>query len=162
MYAGSSTPTGWLFCDGAAVSRTTYADLFGVIGTAFGAGDGFSTFSLPNMKGRVPVGLDSSQTEFDVLGETGGAKTHTLTSAQMPSHTHIQNVHGHAQAAFGVAPSAGGYPTANGFVVGGAGTDAQGGGRGNANTTATNQNTGGGEAHNNLQPYLVLNYIIKI
>jgi microcystin-dependent protein len=80
MFAGSTAPTGWLLCDGTAVSRTTYSDLFAITSTTYGVGDGSTTFNLPNLKGRVPVGLDTSQTEFDVLGETGGAKTHTLTS----------------------------------------------------------------------------------
>ena len=65
-YSGSIAPTGWLLCDGAAVSRATYSDLFALIGTTYGAGNGTSTFNLPNLKGRVIVGLDSSQTEFDV------------------------------------------------------------------------------------------------
>ena len=87
-YAGSSAPTGYLVCDGSAVSRTTYADLFTAIGTTYGAGDGSTTFLLPNLKGRAIVGVDAAQTEFDALGETGGAKTHTLTSSEIPSHTH--------------------------------------------------------------------------
>lgn len=74
-------PTGWLLCDGSAVSRTTYSTLFALLGTVFGVGDGSTTFNLPSLKGRIPVGKDSSQTEFDTLGETGGAKTHTHTGA---------------------------------------------------------------------------------
>jgi microcystin-dependent protein len=143
------------------------------------------------MKGRVPVGFDSAQTEFDALGEAGGAKTHTLTTAEMPSHTHTQNSHNHTQDAHGHSindPShshgmqpMGANPSdntgTNGYVLTGASIDTQGGFRSiyanftgvtvNGNTatnqaaTATNQNTGGGGAHNNLQPYIVLNYIIK-
>jgi microcystin-dependent protein len=69
--------------------------LFGVIGYTYG-GSG-SNFTIPNLQGRIPVGRDSAQTEFDVLGEAGGAKTHTLTTAEMPSHTHTQNSHNHTQ-----------------------------------------------------------------
>lgn len=97
VWLTGTPPTGYLLCDGAAVSRTTYAALFAVISTTFGAGDGTTTFNLPNMKGRVVCGYDSAQTEFDAIGETGGAKTHTLTSAEMPSHTHIQDAHTHTQ-----------------------------------------------------------------
>ena len=75
-WAGTSIPSGWLLCDGSAVSRTTYSPLFTVIGTTYGAGDGSTTFNLPNLKGRVPFGQDTTQGEFDVLGESGGAKTH--------------------------------------------------------------------------------------
>src|SRR5690606_11752046 len=82
-------------CDGSAVSRTDYADLFEVIGTSYGVGDGSTTFNLPNLQGRVPVGLDTGQTEFNALGKTGGAKTHTLTIDQMPSHSHTQAPHSH-------------------------------------------------------------------
>jgi microcystin-dependent protein len=98
MAWGSDTiPSNWLLCDGSAVSRSTYASLFAAVGTQYGSGDGTTTFNLPNIKGRTIVGKDASQTEFDVLGETGGAKTHTLTISEMPSHTHVQNSHNHTQ-----------------------------------------------------------------
>lgn len=96
-YAGSTVPNGWLICDGSAISRTDYPLLFNAIGTLWGVGDGSTTFNLPNLKGKVPVGYDSSQTEFDTVGEAGGALTHyhttgdcTLTSAQsgVPAHAH--------------------------------------------------------------------------
>lgn len=83
--------------DGRALSRTAYETLYDLIGTTHGAGDGSTTFNIPNEKGRVAVGRDSAQTEFDAMGETGGAKTHTLTTAQMPSHTHVQDPHSHLQ-----------------------------------------------------------------
>jgi microcystin-dependent protein len=140
--AAVSPPTGWLLCDGAPVSRSTYSTLFGIVGTTYGSGDGSTTFNLPNLKGKVPVGLDSSQTEFDTLGETGGVKEVTLTTAQIPDHTH------------------------GGQIVFGTGSG------GTANVVASGNNplsqptTGGvtgtsGGAHTNLQPYIVVNYIIK-
>ena len=94
-WAASSAPTGWLICDGSAVSRTTYADLYAVVGDTYGAGDGSTTFNLPNIKGRVVVGLDSADTAFDALAETGGATTHTLNVSEMPVHTHTQDSHNH-------------------------------------------------------------------
>lgn len=83
-FAGATAPTGWLVCDGAAVSRTTYAQLFAVCGTTYGSGDGSTTFNLPNTVDRVLVG---SGTKF-IRGEVGGSETFTLTTSQMPAHTH--------------------------------------------------------------------------
>lgn len=144
LWPSDVAPSNWLICDGAAVTRTTYASLFAAIGVKYGAGNGTTTFNLPNLKGRVPVGRDSAQAEFDTLGEIGGAKTHTLTVAEMPSHVH--NVQG----------------STNGYAGGIAG------GLFFSSTPPTHpgyQNVidaaGGGGAHNNLQPYQVVNYIIK-
>jgi microcystin-dependent protein len=97
-FAGSAAPSAnWLLCQGQAVSRSTYSSLFGLVGTTYGVGDGSTTFNVPNLSGRVLVGRDAGQTEFDTLGETGGAKTHTLTSGEMPSHSHTQDAHNHTQ-----------------------------------------------------------------
>jgi len=98
QYGGAAAPTGWVLCQGQSLSRTNplYSRLYSAIGVVYGAVDG-DNFNVPNLKGRIPVGLDSTQTEFDALAETGGSKTHTLTSAQMPSHTHVQNSHNHTQ-----------------------------------------------------------------
>lgn len=148
MWPVATAPDGWLLCQGQVVSRTQYANLFDMIGTTFGAGDGSTTFALPDMRGRVTVGHDATQTEFDVLGERGGSKAHTLSTAELPSHTH------------GLRPTfaeAGGYGfTASNFfpnrgIITGA-ADASSDRTGAA---------GGGTAHNNLQPYIVTNYIIK-
>lgn len=83
-YGASSAPTGFLLCDGSLVSRATYSDLFGVIGTTYGAGNGSTTFQLPDLRQRFPMGLAASGTG-NVLGGTGGAIDHTHTG---PSHTH--------------------------------------------------------------------------
>lgn len=138
--AAINIPAGWLECEGQAVERSTYADLFAAIGTTYGAGDGTTTFNVPNLKGQIPVGQDTSQTEFDTLGETGGGKEITLTVGQLPSHTHGQRV-------------------INSGTAGTAG--AQGASGANTTTAGATAAAGSGEAHNNLQPYIVLRYMIK-
>lgn len=140
-YAGSIAPTNWLICDGSAISRVTYADLFNAIGTTYGAGDGSTTFNLPNLKGRVAVGKDSSQTEFDTLGETGGEKTHTLTINEMPEHSHrIATLDPNSYDYYGLEL----VNEKKSF-----------------NTNFYTEPTGGSQPHNNIQPFIVLNYIIK-
>ena len=79
-------PSNWKICDGSAISRETYAELFEVIGTSYGAGDGSTTFNLPDKRGRVSVGLDSNQTEFDTVGKHGGEKSHKLTIGEVIQH----------------------------------------------------------------------------
>lgn len=161
MHAGPSAPAGYLFCRGQTISRTTYASLFAAIGVTYGAGDGSTTFTLPNLQGRVPVGLDASQSEFDALAETGGAKTHTLTLEQMPSHRHVMNAHNHEQVVI-VNNTTGGLAARYDYDGDGtAGRVYPQTGANTSSTVATMQDTGGGQAHNNLQPYLVMNYIIK-
>lgn len=137
-YGKATPPTNWLVCDGSAVSRTTYSELFAVIGTSYGAGDGSTTFNLPNKKGRVSVGLDTSDTDFNTIGKTGGEKKHTLTVAEMPSHSHTLKSYGSPGGGYG----------------------------GNATAVDSDRNlptneTGGNQPHNNLQPYQVDNWIIK-
>ena len=161
MFAGTSPPAGgWLLCRGQEVSRTTYADLYALLGDTYGAGNGTSTFNLPNLKGRVAVGLDSGQTEFDILGETGGAKTHTLTQNEMPSHSHaapsgyfyVESLTGSMRRSANInnAGSAGEEGVWRQRIA-----EQSGGPLGTGGT-------GGNQAHNNLQPYIVLNYIIKV
>lgn len=132
--ASNVVPPGrWLLADGAAVSRTDYAELFTAIGTIHGAGNGSTTFNLPNLSGKLVIGAGT-----DALGSTGGARTHTLTVAEMPGHTHPQNV----SAAFGGAgvrtdydADAASDPFPQGINTG---------------------STGGGGAHNNMPPYIAL------
>ncbi len=93
--ASSTVAFGSIPADGAAVSRAQYARLFAKIGTAFGAGNGTTTFNVPNAKGKVVVGQDAADTQFDTRGETGGAKTVALSTAELPAHAHGLNGHSH-------------------------------------------------------------------
>lgn len=155
-FSGTTVPEGWLKCDGSLVSRTTYAKLFAVIGTTYGPGDGSTTFRLPDYKGRVLVGQDTGQTEFDILGETGGEKAHTLTIAELPVHDHTVR--------FEADPAV----TSNNVFISNAAAHTDRiskngpyGGAGGAAGAGLSGNAGGGAAHNNLQPYAVAQYIIS-
>lgn len=150
-YAGSSAPTGWLLCDGAAVSRTTYAALFAITSTTYGVGDGSTTFNLPNLKGRVPVGKNASDTEFDTLGETGGEKTHTLTGPESGIAAHS-----HQERAWTTSATTGLQVTASAGAYGATASN-----NGWLPTTMDAGPTSAAEGHNNIQPYLTLQYIIK-
>lgn len=92
MYGGGSVPDGWLACDGSAVSRSTYSNLFGVLGTTYGGGDGSTTFNVPNLQGRVPLGGGTLGSDSYSRGDTGGSATVSLTTAQMPTHSHTVTV----------------------------------------------------------------------
>lgn len=101
QFAGSVIPDGYLVCDGSAVSRTDYADLFTVIGTTYGSGDGSTTFNLPDLTGKVAMGASSTYT----IGSSGGEATHELTSGEMASHAHTVPSHGHANTIGARTPS---------------------------------------------------------
>jgi len=87
-----AAPAGYLLENGQAISRTSYASLFGLIGTTYGAGDGSTTFNVPNSQGRVAVNRNTNDTQFDTIGEKSGEKTHIMTIGEMPSHAHAQYV----------------------------------------------------------------------
>lgn len=150
-FAGAAAPNGWLLCDGLAVSRTTYAALFAVIGTAYGSGNGTTTFNLPDLRGRVAAGKDNmggtaanrltaasaSGLDGSLLGAAGGNQQHQLTVAELASHRHYtggDQVDTYSGTTAVLYSGTGPYATAY------AGND---------------------QPHNNTQPTLVLNYIIK-
>lgn len=173
----------FLRAEGQTVSRVTYAALNTLLsgeGYPFGAGDGSTTFHLPDLRGKVVVGYYGSDTEFNVIGETGGAKTHTLSSGEVPAHTHtMPHTHDMTHAHAGVG---------NGGSVGFAKRQASLGGaddiyNSGANTNlswwdnpptstyaastgaasnGTTSSVGSGGAHNNLQPYITLVPFIRV
>lgn len=191
-FAGTTVPSGYLLCNGQLLLISEYPELYSAIGDAYVGDDPLSSFRVPNLSGRIPVKHLSTDSSFDPLGLRSGQKTVTLTTNEMPSHTHaqkshnhIQNAHNHGQDAHSHGYTIPFYPS--GWEAGGYGTGYYGSFRGramittsytglgtdgrapyiqnntatNQNTTATNQNAGGDGAHSNLQPYIVLNYIIK-
>ncbi len=144
-YGGASAPFGWLLCDGSAINRFIYATLFATIGTAFGIGNGSTTFNLPDLRGRFPLGKDDmngtsanrvTAAAADTLGGGGGVEAVALTVAQLPAHNH-------------------------GGVVGlaGSGSAQLAGGGTQAATVLSTQ--GNGDTHENLPPYQTVHYIIK-
>jgi microcystin-dependent protein len=174
MFAGRTTvvPTGWLFCDGSAVSRTTYAALFGVIDTVYGAGDGSTTFNLPDLRSRAPIGAAPGGVPGltqRALATSGGEENHTLSIAELAQHSHSNNT-GTESVYHQHQPISGANVT--GYVISSSlGLSASG----DFHATYTTANTGNQNAlhvhnipldgsnygHNNMQPWLAVNYIIK-
>ena len=155
-FAGANAPTGWLVCDGALVSRTTYADLFAAIGVGYGAGDATTTFALPDLRGRVPIGAgEGIGLDIRVLGAKGGEEKHTLTAEELPtapvklpSRQHLNQQTEAWDNRFGVEAATGNQATQN-ILIGAPIYYPKG------------QIEGSDEKHNNMQPFLALNYIIK-
>jgi len=157
-YGGTSAPSGYLLCYGQAISRSTYSTLFSAISTTYGVGDGSSTFNLPDLRGRTIAGQDdmggasanrlTDQTgglDGDVLGATGGSETHALLEAQLASHSHgsvITSVSASSSTIF-------------------AGSNDRTAVTSVSSSSGSTGTTGSGSAHNNVQPTIILNYIIK-
>jgi microcystin-dependent protein len=184
-YWGSTAPnSSFVIPIGQAVSRTTYSGLFTLFGTTYGVGDGSTTFNLPDRRGRVSAQVDASAGRLtdaisgfgDGLGESGGTQAHTLTSNEMPSHTHTADAvaaHRHFTVAnnnvtttLSASNQLGRQNTGAGdlsYNLGGLSDEASvGRTSSDGGHTPTLQNTGGGLAHTNVQPTIVCNYIIRI
>lgn len=185
-YAGTTAPVNYLLCYGQAISRTDYADLFAAIGTSFGTGNGSTTFNVPDCRGRVTAGKDNmggtsanrltSPINGDNLAEAGGAEGHILTVAQMPSHDHGNTGSAGAHNHYAVNNTSSGTGLAGGQTIaynGPASGDSEYTLRGNTvpanlgltSTVAAHSHDippqGSGEAHNNVQPTIIFNKIIK-
>ena len=158
QFGGKTAPTNWLFCNGQAVSRTDYPDLFKAIGTTYGSGDGSTTFNVPDFIGRVPVGLDKEDTDFDTLGETGGEKKHTLTVNEMPEHHHAGIKYSNYNQWLTSETGSNGNTIGLKFNTGGNPLNSV---KSNENLQYSTDQRGGSQAHNNMQPYTVTNFIIK-
>jgi microcystin-dependent protein len=203
-YTGAATPSGWLEADGSPVSRSQYPELFTAIGTTYGAGNGSTTFNLPDLRGRTSVNLASGQADFDTLGETGGVATHALTATEMPTHSHgtaaSAGAHAHAGATGSVnrnashghglnigatRSGASEYIDTTNYFAGGTSIDNEAYGTNtysmskSSYLTSTNTDhahslssagthahtiaaAGSSSAHNNLQPYLTLRWLIAV
>jgi microcystin-dependent protein len=145
-FGSGAVPAGFLECDGSAVSRTTYAGLFGIIGTTYGAGDGSSTFNLPDLRFRAPIGVSAAQGASGQLGAAGGEQLHLLSINEMPLHAHYP-----------------GTGSAWSFLTeGGTAYNVSWGGTATFQVAASNQTgtQGGNAAHNNMPPYLVIRFLI--
>lgn len=162
LFAGNFAPRGWAFCQGQILSIAQNTALFSLLGTTYG-GDGQTTFALPDLRGRVPVGTGQGPGLPAIdLGEVSGEPTHTLIITEMPAHNHAaQTVINAASGAGNSAGPAGNYPAASSTrdAIYSNATDATM----NANAgQVTIGAAGGSQPHNNMQPFLGLNYIIAI
>ena len=163
MYGGITAPTNWLLCDGSAVNRLTYINLFTVIGTIYGVGDGSTTFNLPNLTNKMPIGKGTGS--FNTLNNQGGAETFTLATTNLPAHQHY--IGNNTYAASGVGDD---VPMANvnQFMYLGADTGGNTdryrmvGGASSSNAGLSSNPIGGsGTAFNKMSPYIVVNFIIS-
>jgi microcystin-dependent protein len=147
MFAGNFAPAGWMFCEGQLLPISQYETLFNLIGTTYG-GDGQSTFGLPDLRGRLPIHQGSGFT----LSQNGGAETVTLTTSQMPAHTHTINATTNSNT----------VSLPNGAFLA-SGPDIYDQNKpGNANMAPAISSVGGNQPHNNFQPYLCVSFILSL
>lgn len=164
LWGAAAAPSGYLLCDGSAVSRTTYAALFAVLGTTFGSGNGSTTFNLPDLRGRAPIGSgtgDAGGATAHALGSKTGTETHTLIETELPAHTHEVTDPGHSH-----GPNIGdAFLTAYGSGI--TAVPEAGAGASDSASTAPEEtgitlaDTGDGVPHPNMQPSLTVNFIVK-
>lgn len=173
-FAGSVAPPGWLLCFGQAISRTTYAQLFAVVGTTYGAGNGSTTFNVPDIRGMVTAGKDNmggstrglltvggSAVSGTTLGASGGVEYHTLTINQLPPHTHENSLSDPTHTHIYTAPSSNSAIDQGGPTVGSNPSSfSSATGASLTGITINNASVGGGFAHSSTQPTLILNKII--
>ena len=152
MFAGNFAPAGWMFCNGALLPISENETLFNLIGTTYG-GDGQETFALPNLSSRVPVHQGNFQGTPFLLGELSGTETVTLTLNQIPAHNHLPQ----AQSANGTQAS-----PANGFWADSAVAAYAGATPDTAMNPAEIGPTGGSQPHDNMVPFLAVNFIISM
>lgn len=158
IFAGNYAPQGWAFCNGQTLSISEYDALFNLIGTTYG-GNGETTFQLPDLRGRVPLhaaGGAGSRLSPYYLGQQAGAESVTLTAAQLPFHTHslpASNLPGTTASPLGAVPADNGAGSAQ-YAPAGSSLSGQ--------PTQNLGSAGGNQPHNNLQPYLAINYIIAL
>jgi microcystin-dependent protein len=179
-YGGSSAPSGYLLCYGQAVSRTTYATLFAAIGTAYGVGDGTTTFNVPDLRGRVPAGKDdmggsaasrltstTMSPDGNTLAATGGTQTHTLTAAESATLTYTVTDPGHVHSGLrnnGVATNSqqrSAYAAGAGGALRFNGSDPNEVSTTSATTGISVSSNASDDPHLNVQPSIITNYIIK-
>lgn len=152
-WPGPAIPSGWVTCDGRTINRVAYADLFAAISTTWGPGDGSTTFSIPDLRGRTLIGAGhGTGLSNRVLAATGGSETNTLLTGQLPAHSHPVTDPGHTHTAVVAASNATAGSAAGGAVAGNTGS---------AVTGLSVGNTGNGDPVNNMQPFAVVNWIIK-
>lgn len=175
MFGSTTLPSGYLLCNGALISRLTYSDLFAVIGTTYGGGDGKTTFALPDFRSRVPVGSGAGTGLTNrALGATGGEENHLLTTNEMPSHSHgassgwmdRNSSHSHGMIIGGIDDKnftgvGGQYPVADGPGAWTNGTTTQAADTNHTHSISVSA-SGGGGSHNVMQPFLGMNFIIKV
>lgn len=162
-FGSNFAPSGYAFCNGQILAISSNTALFSLLGTTYG-GNGTSNFALPNLQGRAPIGMGQSPgTSNYILGQSGGVETVTLTTNQIPSHTHLVNVN---NGAGGTAPGTTTYLAAGPSTGSGPNASVLNIYTTNANNTTLNTNTiaasGGGQPFTVVQPYLAISYVIAI